>query len=64
MDDVLPDNDRFDKMRMELVNLKDKFSPETGFFKNVSNAMNGKADVLRQWLEEAREAKKLESGRE
>lgn len=60
MDDVFPNDDRFDQMRLELVRMKEKFSPESGFMRNVSNNLNGKVDVFRQWLEEAREARNRE----
>ena len=60
MDDVFPKDDRFDQMRLELVKMKEKFAPESGFMRNVSNTLNGKVDVFRQWLEEAREAKNRE----
>lgn len=60
MSDAFPKQESVDQMRTSLSELKDKFTTENGFFKRVSANLNGKVDVFNQWLDEAREARKIE----
>lgn len=43
-----------------MLELRDRFTPENGLFRNVSENVNGKWELLNQWLEEAREARRNE----
>lgn len=60
LNDVKPSQDTLNKWRTGLLDVRDKFSPENGFLQNVSSTVNGKFDLFNQWLEEAREARRLE----
>ncbi|KAI1301858.1 Mitochondrial dynamin-like protein [Halotydeus destructor] len=60
MKDVGPSQDSVDKFRSGLLDLRDKFSPENGLLKGVSENINGRLDLFNQWLEEAKEQRRKE----
>ena len=60
MNDIAPSPDTIDKFRTNMLELRDQLTPENGLMKNVSENVNGKWQLLNQWLDEAREAKRLE----
>lgn len=60
MKDAGPSQDTLDRFRVGLLEMRDKFSPENGFLNGVASSVNGKLDIFNQWLEEAKEARRLE----
>jgi len=60
MHDVMPDQRRVDQFNRSLIDLRDKFTSDNSVLSNVSNRIIGGVDTFSQWLEEAREARRLE----
>lgn len=60
MKDVGPSKDAVDKFATGILEMKDKFSQESDLMKKLSSNVNGKWDLFNQWLEEVKEARRLE----
>ncbi|CAG2168029.1 unnamed protein product [Oppiella nova] len=55
LDDLMPSGDQMDSFRSNLIGLRDRFTSEDGFVAQMNANANQKIELLKQWIEEAKQ---------
>lgn len=60
IEDYIPDKQSYDKFQSGMIDLKDKITSDNGWLSRLSTNANEKWQLFNTWLEEAKEARRLD----
>ena len=61
IEDLKPDQDQLNHIRSKLVEIRDRFSADNGYLSHISDSVNQKIVLFREWIEEAKQQQRQQS---